>query len=222
MATERKIRCLIREELERGRQDASYPVKPQRLVADTREALGREDIVLVDSGAVKMWMARLYPTYWPNTCLVSNGLATMGFALPGALGVKLAPPRRQVLAVTGDGGFLINAQEIETALREKIPCVILVWVDGSYGLIKWKMEMQLQRSSHVDFGNPDFVKYAESFGARGYFIRAADELLPTLTKALADDAVSVIACPVDYSENTKLTEELERLTLPGELVCVGE
>jgi acetolactate synthase I/II/III large subunit len=217
--TERHIRCLLREELERGRRDESYPVKPQRLVADTRAALGREDIVLVDSGAVKMWMARLYPAYHPNTCLVSNGLSTMGFALPGALGVKLAAPQRQVLAVTGDGGFLMNSQEIETARREKIPLVILVWVDGSYGLIKWKMEMKLHRSSQVDFGNPDFVKYAESFGAKGYFIEAAADLLPTLTKALAEDEVSVIACPVDYSENTKLTEKLEHLTEPAKLKC---
>jgi acetolactate synthase-1/2/3 large subunit len=183
-------------------------------VADIRAALGREDIVLVDSGAVKMWMARLYPTYRPNTCLVSNGLSTMGFALPGALGVKLAAPERQVLAVTGDGGFLMNSQEIETARREKIPLVILVWVDGSYGLIKWKMDMKLKRHSQVDFGNPDFVKFAESFGARGYFIRAAGELLPTLTRALAEDEVAVIACPVDYSENTRLTEKLEQLSQP--------
>jgi acetolactate synthase-1/2/3 large subunit len=214
VATERKIRCLLRQELERGRQDSSYPVKPQRLVADSRAALGREDIVLVDSGAVKMWMARLYPTYRPNTCLVSNGLSTMGFALPGALGVKLAAPRQKVLAVTGDGGFLMNSQEIETALREKIHFVILVWVDGGYGLIKWKMELKLKRSSHVDFGNPDFVKYAESFGAKGYLIKTAGELLPTLKKALAEDTVSVIACPVDYSENPKLTEKLEHLTQP--------
>jgi acetolactate synthase-1/2/3 large subunit len=219
VAVEGKIRCLLHAELERGRRDDSYPVKPQRLVADTRAAMGREDIVLVDSGAVKMWMARLYPTYRPNTCLVSNGLSTMGFALPGALGVKLAAPQQKVLAVMGDGGFLMNSQEIETALREKIPFVILVWVDGSFGLIKWKMEMQLHRYAQVDFGNPDFVKYAESFGAKGYFIRAAEELLPTLTKALAEDTVSVIACPVDYSENTKLTEELEHLSRPDEIEC---
>lgn len=219
VATDRKIRCLLREELERGRRDRSFPVKPQRLVADIRAALGPEDVVLVDSGAVKMWMARLYPTYRPNTCLVSNGLSTMGFAVPGALGVKLAFPQRKVLAVTGDGGFLMNAGEIETALREKVPFVILVWVDGSYGLIKWKMEMKLHRYSRVDFGNPDFVKYAESFGARGYLIREAEELLPTLQSALEEDTVSVIACPVDYSENTKLTEKLEHLTEPAGLRC---
>jgi acetolactate synthase-1/2/3 large subunit len=218
-ATDLKIRCLLQEELGRGRVDSSFPMKPQRLVAEIRAALGREDLVLVDSGAAKMWMARLYPTYRPNTCLVSNGLSTMGFAVPGALGVKLALPDRRVLAVTGDGGFLLNSQEIETALREKIPFVILVWVDGSYGLIKWKMAMQLKRWSQVDFGNPDFVRYAESFGARGYLIGAAEELLPTLRQALADDTVSVIACPVDYSENTRLTEKLEHLTRPGEIKC---
>lgn len=219
VATERQIRCLLRQELDRGRGDDSYPLKPQRLVADIRAAMGREDIALVDSGAVKMWMARLYPTYRPNTCLVSNGLSTMGFAVPGALGVKLARPHQKVLAVTGDGGFLMNSQEIETALREKIPFVILVWVDGGYGLIKWKMEMKLHRFSQVDFNNPDFVKYAESFGAKGYYIQSAGELLPTLKQALAADTVSVIACPVDYSENTKLTEKLERLTKPTEIRC---
>ncbi|MCX7001887.1 MAG: acetolactate synthase large subunit, partial [bacterium] len=206
------IRAMLQEELERGRNDMSFPVKPQRLVADIRTAMGREDIVLADTGAIKMWMARLYPSYSPNTCLISNGLATMGFALPGALGAKLARPGRKVLAVMGDGSFLMNSQEIETALREKIPVVILVWVDGSYGLIKWKMELEIKRHSHVDFGNPDFVKYAESFGAKGYFIQAADQFLPTLKKALADETVSVIACPVDYSENTKLTDKLGRLT----------
>ena len=167
VATERQIRCLLREELERGRHDESYPVKPQRLVADIRAALGREDIVLVDSGAVKMWMARLYPTYRPNTCLVSNGLSTMGFALPGALGVKLAVPQRKVLAVTGDGGFLMNSQEIETALREKIPFVILVWVDGSYGLIKWKMEMKLQRSFAGGLRQPRFCEVCRELRGQG-------------------------------------------------------
>ena len=212
--TNRTIRAMLDAELEQGRVDSSFPVKPQRLVADIRTAMGREDIVLADTGAVKMWMARLYPCYSPNTCLISNGLATMAFALPGALGIHLARPERKVLAVMGDGSFLMNSQEIETALREHIPLVVLVWFDGSYGLIKWKMELEIHRHSHVDFGNPDFVKYAESFGAKGYAIQAADELLPTLNKALADSSVSVIACPVDYSENTLLTDKLGLLTQP--------
>lgn len=115
-----------------------------------------------------MWMTRLYPTYRPNTCLISNGLSTMAFAFPGAISAKLAYPERKVLTVAGDAGFLMNSQELETAVREKIPIVVLVWVDGSYGLIKWKMDIELGHHSHVDFGNPDFVKLAESYGAKGY------------------------------------------------------
>ena len=168
--------------------------------------------MLADTGAVKMWMARLYPCYQPETCLVSNGLATMGFALPGAIAAKLARPQCKVLAAVGDGAFLMNAQELETAVRERVPFVVLIWLDNAYGLIKWKMELELGRHSAVDFSNPDFVKYAESFGAKGYRIEAAADLLPTLKKALADDTVSVIVCPVDYSENMKLTEKLGQLT----------
>lgn len=203
-----KIRALVQEELDRGRADSSFPMKPQRMVADIRTAMEPDDIVLVDTGALKMWMARLYPTYKPNTCLISNGLATMAFSLPGAIAAKLACPDRNVLAVMGDGSFLMNSQEIETALREEIPLVVLIWVDEHYGLIKWKMELELGRSSHISFSNPDFVKYAESFGAKGYLIETADELLPTLRIALADKGVSIIACPVDYSENMKLTDKL--------------
>jgi acetolactate synthase-1/2/3 large subunit len=180
-------------------------------VADTREALGRSDIALVDTGALKMWMARLYPTYEPNTCLISNGLSTMAWSLPGAIGAKLARPDARILVATGDGGFLMNSQEIETALRERIPMVVLIWVDDEYGLISWKMELELGESVDTAFGNPDFVAYAESFGARGYRIAAADQLLPTLREALAQDTVSVIACPVDYSANLQLTDALGEL-----------
>jgi acetolactate synthase-1/2/3 large subunit len=212
--TDVNIRRLLQAELEKGRNNSSFPVKPQRLVADIRAAMGASDIVLVDTGALKMWMARLYPTYQPNTCLVSNGLATMAFALPGAIAAKLAEPSRKVLAVMGDGSFLMNSQEIETAMRERIPFVILIWVDGAYGLIKWKMDLELGRHSNVSFGNPDLVKYAESFGAKGYLIQRAEDLLPILKCALTDDTVSVIACPVDYSENTLLTNKLGELTEP--------
>jgi acetolactate synthase-1/2/3 large subunit len=174
--------------------------------------LDHEDIVLCDTGAVKMWMARLYPTYRPNTCLISNGLATMAFSLPGAFAAKLVHPERKVLAAMGDGAFLMSAAEIETAVREQVPFVILVWVDGGYGLIGWKQDIHFGRQAAVSFGNPDFVQLAESFGARGYRIGAADELLPTLRKALDDDVVSVIACPVDYRENARLIERLGALT----------
>jgi acetolactate synthase-1/2/3 large subunit len=206
------IRDLHRAELERGAGDNAFPLKPQRIVADIRAAMDEGDIVLADTGAVKMWMARLYPTYRPNTCLLSNALSTMGFALPGALGAKLARPSARVLAAMGDGSFLMNSQELETAVRESIPFVVLVWVDDAYGLIRWKMDLELGRSSHVAFSNPDLVTYARAFGAKGYAVTAAGELLPTLRRALADDAVSVIACPVDYSENTKLTDALGALT----------
>jgi acetolactate synthase-1/2/3 large subunit len=206
-----QIRAMLAAELDRGRQDARFPVAPARIVADTREALGRADIALVDTGALKMWMARLYPTYEPNTCLISNGLSTMAWSLPGAIGAKLARPDARILVATGDGGFLMNSQEIETALRERIPMVVLIWVDDEYGLISWKMELELGESVDTAFGNPDFVAYAESFGARGYRIAAADQLLPTLREALAQDTVSVIACPVDYSANLQLTDALGEL-----------
>ncbi|OBI16932.1 acetolactate synthase [Mycobacterium sp. E2327] len=202
---------LLAEEFARGQQDSRYPLAPARVVADTREALGRNDVVLVDTGATKMWMARLYPTYERNTCLISNGLSTMGFALPGALGVKLARPESKVLAVVGDGAFLMNSQEIETAVRERIPLVVLIWEDGGYGLIEWKMDLELGEHYYVKFGNPDIVQYAESFGAKGYRITSAAELLPTLKAALADDGVSLIGCPVDYSENLRLTDRLGEL-----------
>jgi len=214
-----RIRSLLTEELDRGRADSRVPLSPQRVVADTRAAMGPSDVVLADTGAVKMWMARLYPTYRPNTCLISNGLSTMGFAVPGALGVALAEPGTRVLAVTGDGAFLMNSQELETAVRERIPLTVLIWVDGGYGLIEWKMDLELARPSNagfgdVTFGNPDLVQYAQSFGARGYRVSAADELLPMLREALASDGVSVIACPVDYSENLRLTDRLGALTEP--------
>ncbi|HWF14645.1 MAG TPA: acetolactate synthase large subunit [Acidimicrobiales bacterium] len=209
-----KIRKLLADELAQGAADDSFPLKPQRVVADTRAALGRSDIVLADTGAVKMWMARLYPTFEPNTCLISNGLSTMAFALPGAIGAKLAAPDCKVLAAVGDGAFLMNSQELETALREHVPLVVLIWEDDAYGLIGWKMDLELGHHVDVGFANPDFVAYAESFGARGYRVAAAGDLLPMLREALAADTVSVITCPVDYTENLRLTEALGDLSGP--------
>ncbi|WP_326827874.1 acetolactate synthase large subunit [Streptomyces sp. NBC_01318] len=213
-AAGQRIRALLTEELEYGKRSAACPLVPQRVVADVRAALDREDIVLADTGAGKMWMARLYPAYEPNTCLVSNGLSTMGFALPGAIAAKLARPERKVLAMMGDGSFLMNSQELETAVREHVPLAVLVLVDGEYGLITWKMELELGRHSHTRFTNPDLVTYAESFGARGHLVKSADELLPVLRRALEEDAVSVIACPIDYSENLRLTDRLGTLQGP--------
>ncbi|AQA02979.1 acetolactate synthase large subunit [Mycobacterium sp. MS1601] len=206
-----RIRGLLAEELDRGLADDSFPLTPARVVADTRAALGRDDIVLVDTGALKMWMARLYPTYQPNTCLISNGLSTMGWTVPGGIAAKIARPSAKVLVSTGDGSFLMNSQEIETALRIGTPMVILVWVDDAYGLISWKMDLEIGHNVDTRFANPDFVAYAQSFGAKGYRINTAGELLPTLRAALDDDTVSVIACPVDYSANSALIASLGEL-----------
>ena len=205
------VKELLREEWDRGAIDASFPMAPARIVHDIREAMGRHDIVLCDTGAAKMWMARLYPTYEPNTCLLSNGLATMAFALPGAIAARMVYPDRKVLAVVGDGAFLMSAADLETAVRERVPLVVLVWVDGGYGLIGWKQDLHFGRRSAVSFGNPDFVQLAASYGATGYQISEADELLPTLRTALASDGVSVIGCPVDYAENALLVERLGEL-----------
>ncbi|MDE2148320.1 MAG: acetolactate synthase large subunit [Gammaproteobacteria bacterium] len=207
-----RAKHLLRNELVRGAGDGAFPLKPQRIVADIRAAMGREDIVLCDTGALKMWMARLYPCYAPNTCLISNGLATMGFSLPGALGAKLAAPQRRVLATMGDGSFLMNSQELETAMREKIAFVVLIWTDGEYGLIHWKQQLETGRPAHIAFTNPDFISQAESYGCRGVRITAAGQLLPALREALALDTVTIIDCPVDYRENASLTERLGKLT----------
>ncbi len=207
------LRQTIADELSEHAQDQSFPMKPQRIVWDLRQALEPDDIVVSDVGAHKMWMARMYEAERPNTCIISNGFASMGIGVPGAIAAKLAFPDRTAVTVTGDAGFLMNSQEIETALRVGAAIVILIWTDSQYGLIKWHQLRKFDRPSNIDFGNPDFVKYAESFGAKGYRVESAADLLPTLEKAIADDTVVVIDCPVDYSENMKLTEKL------GQLVC---
>jgi acetolactate synthase I/II/III large subunit len=194
--------------------DTGFPIKPQKIVWDLREVLAPEDIAISDVGAHKMWMARMYRAERPNTCIISNGFASMGIAVPGAVAAKLAYPDRKVVAVTGDAGFLMNSQEIETALRMKTPFVILIWNDSEYGLITWHQLRHFGRPSHIAFKNPDFVKYAESFGAKGYRVERTADLVPTLKRALADDTVAIIDCPVDYSENMKLTERLKNLASP--------
>ena len=195
-------------------EDSGFPVKPQKIVWDVREVLGPEDIAISDVGAHKMWMSRMYRAERPNTCIISNGFAAMGIAVPGAIAAKLAYPDKKVVAVTGDAGFMMNSQEIETALRMKTAFVILIWNDSEYGLITWHQLRHFGRPSHIDFKNPDFVKYAESFGAKGYRVESAADLLPTLKKAFADNTVVVIDCPVDYRENMKLTQLLKGLKSP--------
>lgn len=209
----RPLRDALKKEMKAHSKDTEFPVKPQKIIWDLRTVLESDDIVITDVGAHKMWMARMYRCDEPNTCIISNGFASMGIAVPGAIAAKLVNPDKHIVAVTGDAGFLMNSQEIETAMRLKTPIVIIIWNDNGYGLIEWKQMNQFGRPSHVSFSNPDFVKYAESFGAKGYRIKKTEDLLPTLEKAIKDDTVSIIDCPVDYSENLKLTEQL------GEMIC---
>ena len=194
--------------------DTGFPIKPQKIVWDLREVLGPEDIAISDVGAHKMWMSRMYKAERPNTCIISNGFAAMGIAVPGAIAAKLAYPDRKVVAVTGDAGFMMNSQEIETAMRMKTAFVVLIWNDSEYGLITWHQLRHFGRPSHITFKNPDFVKYAESFGAKGYRVERAEDLAPTLRQAIADDTVVIIDCPVDYSENMKLTAKLKEMKSP--------
>ncbi len=208
------LRETIVDELTTHENDASFPLVPQRIILDLRKALGVDDILVSDVGAHKMWVARMYQAERPNTCIISNGFASMGIGLPGAIAAKLVFPDRTALTVTGDAGFLMNSQEIETALRIGVAIVILVWNDSKYGLIKWHQDRRFGRDTQIEFNNPDLVKYAESFGAKGYRVESADALLPILKQAIADDTVVVIDCPVDYSENMKLTEKLGNLICP--------
>lgn len=212
--TLRPLREALIEEMRQHSADKDCPLKPQKIIWDLRTAMALDDIVICDVGAHKMWMARMFRCEHPNTCIISNGFASMGIAVPGAIAAKLAHPDKRIVAVTGDAGFLMNSQEIETAMRIDTPIVILIWNDAGYGLIEWKQMTSFGRPSHVKFNNPDFVQYAESFGAKGYRITHADELMPVLTQALADNTVSIIDCPVDYSENLRLTEKLGDMISP--------
>ena len=208
------LRETIVTELNSHESNEAFPLSPQRIILDLRKALNADDIVVSDVGAHKMWMARMYQAERPNTCIISNGFASMGIGLPGAIAAKLAFPDKTAVTVTGDAGFMMNSQEIETALRIGVAVVILVWNDSKYGLIKWHQDRRFGRETQIEFNNPDFVKYAESFGARGYRVETASQLLPTLQQAIADDTVVLIDCPVDYSENMKLTEKLGNLVCP--------
>ena len=207
-----KIKDMMMKEYSKYENDMSFPVKPQKILADIRKALRPEDILLSDVGAHKMWIARHYHCYQPNTCIISNGFASMGIAVPGAVAAKLLYPEKRVLAVTGDGGFMMNCQELETAFREQLPIVTLIFHDDSYGLIKWKQMDQYGHSGCVDFGNPDFVKFAEAMHGKGYRIERTEDLLPSLEEAFKQTVPVIIDCPVDYSENVKLTAHLKELS----------
>ena len=210
----RTLRRFILEQLEEGATDDTFPLKPQRILRDIRAQMARDDILISDVGTHKLWIARTYPAYEPNTVLISNGFAAMGFALPAAVSAKLVHPERKVVAVSGDGGFLMNCQELETARRLGLAIVNVIFRDGGYNLIQWKQQTQHGRESGVTFGNPDFVALAGAFGAKGYRVESARQLSPILAEALAQPGPSIIDVPVDYGENAKLTARLGRLVCP--------
>ncbi len=200
-------------ELEQFKDDISFPIKPQKIISDLRSVLNEEDIVISDVGAHKMWMARMYHTYQPNTCLISNGLASMGVAVPSAIAAKMVHPNRNVVAVCGDGSFQMTSAELETAKRLHLPIIVLLWRDEGYGLIEWHQQKKFKRSAYIDFGNPDFIQLAKSYGFEAMQIQKGEELKPTLEKAISLNKPVLIDCPVDYSENMKLTEKL------GDVLC---
>jgi acetolactate synthase-1/2/3 large subunit len=209
IADRAKLRGIMSDEFDAEKDNTSLPVKPQKVLWDVRRFMGPDDILLSDVGAHKMWIARYYQCQEPNTCLISNGFCSMGFALPGSIGAKIAEPGKKVLSISGDAGFMMNVQELETAVRRNLNVVAMVWCDGEYGLIKWKQQAQFQgRHSDLAFGNPDFVKLAESFGMWGREITAVDQIVPALEEAFQQDGPALIAIPVDYSENVKMTERL--------------
>jgi acetolactate synthase I/II/III large subunit len=210
-----RLHTSLMQVMQEGADAAAYPLKPHRVIADLRRAMTDDDVLVCDVGAHKLWVARLFRAERPNTCIISNGFAAMGIAVPGAIAAKLAFPDRRVVAVTGDGGFLMNSQELETAVRLGVAITVLVLRDGKYGVIQHHMDTRLGRHFGVDFGNPDLVRYAESFGFRAHRIESADELLPVLRSGLQMNGPFLIDCPIDYRENEKLNQAL------GEVICRG-
>lgn len=208
------LRQTILDDFAMEKDDRSFPMKPQKILWDVREFLGPSDILLSDVGAHKMWVARYYQCDEPNTCLISNGFCSMGFALPGAIGATFARPGARVMALCGDAGVMMNIHDLETAARLKRNIVVMVWLDGEYGLIKWKQQNRFDgRHSDLAFNNPDFEMLARAFGCWGRTIRSPDELLPALDEAFRQPGPAIVAVPVDYGENRKLTKRLGELTL---------
>ncbi|HIH75222.1 MAG TPA: acetolactate synthase large subunit [Methanosarcina sp.] len=192
----------------------TYPPLPQTVVRSVREVLGREDIITLDNGIYKLWFSRLYKTYAPNTVILDNALASMGAGLPSGITAKLLYPERRVLAICGDGGFMMNCQELETAVRYRIPLVVLILNDNAFGFIKWKQKKMHFEDFALDYGNPDFALFAESFGATGMKVKEDDNLSEVLEKAFSLNETVVIECPIDYSVNYE-TFSIEL----GNLVC---
>jgi acetolactate synthase-1/2/3 large subunit len=199
-----KVKQRLEAHLAEGIDNPYFPVQPQRLVADVRRAMPESGIIALDNGMYKIWFARNYKAHGPNTVLLDNALATMGAGLPSAMAAKLVHPERKVMAICGDGGFMMNSQEMETAVRMGLDLVVLVLRDDGYGMIKWKQQAMGFASWGLDFKNPDFVKYAESYGARGHRIEQTEELLPLMRKCLDARGVHLIDVPLDYSVNDRI------------------
>jgi acetolactate synthase I/II/III large subunit len=199
---------LVMGALGEGRDDDHFPLRPSRVLWDIREALGRDDMLVSDVGLHKLWIGRMFPAHEPGTVLIANGLAGMGFALPTAIAAKLVHPERRVVAVSGDGGFLMNCQELETAVRLRTPVVNVIWENGEFGSIAWKQDKKFGHHFDVEFGNPDFVKLAESFGMPAWRCGSAQEFAPRLREALARDLPSLIVVPIDYSIDVAISEHL--------------
>jgi acetolactate synthase-1/2/3 large subunit len=203
-----QLREVVQSYFEKSGGDAHWPMQPPRALWEIRRALGRNDILISDVGLHKLWIGRMFPAYEPNTVLIANGLAGMGFAVPAAIAAKLVHPGRKVVAVNGDGGFLMNFQELETAKRLRTPFVSVVWENRQFGSIVWKQDKKFGRHFGVDFTNPDFVKLADSFGLPAWRCESVDDFGELLKRALALDEPSVIVLPIDYSIDVAISEEL--------------
>jgi len=206
--TFKRIKKELVNRVRRYTNDQSYPIKPEKLVVDVRRSLDDKDILISDVGAHKLWIAKTYDTYHPNTCIISNGFASMGFALPGAIAAQLAFPERKVVAMCGDGGFLMNVQELETAVRLKLPIIIVIWCDKEFGVIALKQIDEFGRKAFTEFNNPDFERLAGSFGAVGYAVKSTLEFPEILEQAkMSKDLPVVISVDINYSRNKILLDD---------------
>jgi len=210
---QREIRADMTTEISLHKDDSGEgPIRPQKALWDARQVLGEHDILLSDVGAHKMWIARHYHCHEPNTCLIPNGFCSMGFALPGAIAAHLVDPSRRILAICGDGGFLMNVQEMETAKRLNSNITVMVWEDGGYGLIGWKQDSEFGRHTDLSFNNPDWLQIASAFGWHGHVVTEAEKLQDALEATFNEEGPSLLVIPIDYNENVLLTKRLQELT----------